>query len=77
MAFTSTAIIPALCRDGLLGSSNIQTPEARMQTSAKEALDLSQETKATQEAYGLHASTTESVNGTCAWVLSVLERALR
>lgn len=50
---------------------------ARMQVSAAAALDLSQETKATQEAYGLGNGTTESYGRRCLLARRLVERGVR
>lgn len=50
---------------------------ARMQTSAKEALDLSQETRATQEAYGLNDDATRDYGSRCLIARRLVERGVR
>jgi hypothetical protein len=50
---------------------------ARMQTSAREALDISQETKATQELYGLHEKHSEEYGKRCLIARRMIERGVR
>lgn len=50
---------------------------ARMQVSAREALDLSQETKATQEMYGLNDSRTREYGTRCLIARRLVERGVR
>ena len=50
---------------------------ARMQTAATEALDLSQETKATQELYGLHEKATAEYGSRCLIARRLIERGVR
>lgn len=50
---------------------------ARMQLAATDALDLSQETAATQEAYGLGNKTTESYGRRCLIARRLIERGVR
>lgn len=50
---------------------------ARMQTSAREALDISQETKATQELYGLDAPETREYGTRCLIARRLVERGVR
>jgi hypothetical protein len=50
---------------------------ARMQMAASDALDLSQETKATQERYGLDNPTTESYGRRCLIARRLVERGVR
>lgn len=50
---------------------------ARMQTSAREALDLSQETKATQEMYGLDRNETREYGTRCLIARRLVERGVR
>lgn len=50
---------------------------ARMQTAAREALDISQETKATQEMYGLHQNETREYGTRCLIARRLVERGVR
>jgi len=50
---------------------------ARMQTSAREALDISKETKATQELYGLHEKETREYGTRCLIARRLVERGVR
>lgn len=50
---------------------------ARMQTAAREALDISQETKATQEMYGLHEDPTREYGTRCLIARRLVERGVR
>ena len=50
---------------------------ARMQTAATEALDLSQESKATQEMYGLHDKATADYGSRCLIARRLIERGVR
>jgi len=50
---------------------------ARMQTAAREALDISQETKATQELYGLHEDATREYGTRCLIARRLVERGVR
>ncbi len=50
---------------------------ARMQTAAKEALDISQETEATQAAYGLNNPTTKEYGSRCLIARRLVERGVR
>ena len=50
---------------------------ARMQTAAREALDISQETKATQELYGLHQPETREYGTRCLIARRLVERGVR
>lgn len=50
---------------------------ARMQTAATDALDLSQETKATQEMYGMHESATAEYGSRCLIARRLIERGVR
>ena len=50
---------------------------ARMQVSATAALDLSQETKATQKSYGIGNATTESYGRRCLLARRLVERGVR
>jgi hypothetical protein len=50
---------------------------ARMQTAAKEALDISQETKATQEMYGLDNEKTRKMGEACLVARRLVERGVR
>lgn len=50
---------------------------AKMQTAATEALDLSQETKATQEMYGLHEAATADYGSRCLIARRLIERGVR
>jgi hypothetical protein len=50
---------------------------AKMQTAATEALDLSQETKATQEMYGLHDKATADYGSRCLIARRLIERGVR
>ena len=50
---------------------------ARMQTAAQEALDISQETKATQELYGLHEEPTREYGTRCLIARRLVERGVR
>jgi hypothetical protein len=50
---------------------------ARMQTAAKEALDLSQETAATQRAYGLEDEATREFGSRCLIARRLVERGVR
>ena len=50
---------------------------ARMQTSAKEALDISQETKATQDMYGLDDPATREYGTRCLIARRLVERGVR
>ena len=50
---------------------------ARMQTAAKEALDLSQETEATQNAYGLNDDKTREFGSRCLIARRLIERGVR
>ena len=50
---------------------------ARMQTSAREALDISQETKATQELYGIHEKHSEEYGRRCLIARRMVERGVR
>lgn len=60
-------------------AARMQTYElaARMQTAAKEALDLSQETEATQKAYGLDADATREFGSRCLVARRLIERGVR
>ncbi len=60
-------------------SARIQSFElaARMQTAAREALDLSQETKATQELYGLDDPETRDYGSRCLMARRLVERGVR
>jgi len=50
---------------------------ARMQTAAREALDVSQETKATHELYGLNDPTTQEYGTRCLIARRLVERGVR
>lgn len=50
---------------------------ARMQTAAHEALDVSQETRATQELYGLHEESTREYGTRCLIARRLVERGVR
>lgn len=50
---------------------------AKMQTAATEALDLSQETKATQDMYGLHDKATADYGSRCLIARRLIERGVR
>ena len=50
---------------------------ARMQVSAQKALDLSEETKETQELYGIHEPTTQSYGKRCLMARRLVERGVR
>lgn len=50
---------------------------ARMQTAAQEALDISQETKATQELYGIHEEATREYGTRCLIARRLVERGVR
>ena len=50
---------------------------ARMQTSATEALDLSQESKKTQEMYGMHEKATADYGSRCLIARRLVERGVR
>lgn len=50
---------------------------ARMQTAAREALDISRETKATQELYGLNDDTTREYGTRCLIARRLVERGVR
>ncbi|MBI1348984.1 DUF1501 domain-containing protein [bacterium] len=50
---------------------------ARMQTAAREALDISQETKATQELYGLNDDATREYGTRCLIARRLVERGVR
>lgn len=50
---------------------------AKMQTAATEALDLSQETKATQEMYGMHEKATAEYGSRCLIARRLIERGVR
>ena len=50
---------------------------AKMQTAATEALDLSQETKATQEMYGIHEKATADYGSRCLIARRLIERGVR
>ncbi|MCA9047239.1 MAG: DUF1501 domain-containing protein, partial [Planctomycetaceae bacterium] len=50
---------------------------ARMQTAATEALDISRETKATQELYGLHRDETREYGTRCLIARRLVERGVR
>lgn len=50
---------------------------AKMQTAATEALDLSQETKATQEMYGMHEKPTAEYGSRCLLARRLIERGVR
>ncbi|GAB5441149.1 MAG: DUF1501 domain-containing protein [Fuerstiella sp.] len=50
---------------------------AKMQTAATEALDLSQETKATQDLYGLHDKATADYGSRCLIARRLIERGVR
>lgn len=50
---------------------------ARMQTAATEALDLSRETKATQEMYGMHEKETAEYGSRCLIARRLVERGVR
>ena len=50
---------------------------ARMQTAATEALDLSQETQATQEMYGMHDPETKEYGSRCLIARRLVERGVR
>lgn len=50
---------------------------AAMQTAAREALDISQETKATQEMYGLHQPATKEYGTRCLIARRLVERGVR
>lgn len=50
---------------------------ARMQTSATEALDLSQESKKTQEMYGMHEKATADYGSRCLIARRLIERGVR
>ena len=60
-------------------SARIQSYElaARMQTAAKEALDLSQESKATHELYGLDQPETRDYGARCLMARRLIERGVR
>jgi len=49
---------------------------ARMQTAAREALDITQETKATQEMYGLHQDETREYGTRCLIARRLVERGV-
>lgn len=50
---------------------------AKMQTAATEALDLSKETKATQELYGMHEKATAEYGSRCLIARRLIERGVR
>jgi len=50
---------------------------ARMQTAATEALDISKETKATQELYGIHEDATREYGTRCLIARRLVERGVR
>ena len=50
---------------------------AKMQTAATEALDISQETKATQEMYGIHEKATADYGSRCLIARRLIERGVR
>ncbi len=50
---------------------------AKMQTAAKEAFDLSQETKATRELYGLDNPKTQEYSSRCLVARRLVERGVR
>ncbi|MFY9251857.1 MAG: DUF1501 domain-containing protein [Fuerstiella sp.] len=50
---------------------------AKMQTAATEALDISQETKATQEMYGIHETVTADYGSRCLIARRLIERGVR
>ena len=50
---------------------------ARMQTAAREALDISKETKATQELYGIHEEPTREYGTRCLIARRLVERGVR
>ena len=50
---------------------------ARMQTSAREALDISKETRATQELYGIHVPATSDYGTRCLIARRMVERGVR
>lgn len=50
---------------------------AAMQTAAREALDISQETKATQELYGIHQNETREYGTRCLIARRLVERGVR
>ena len=50
---------------------------ARMQTSAREALDISQETRATQNLYGIHDNPTREYGTRCLIARRLIERGVR
>ena len=50
---------------------------ARMQTSAREALDISQETRATQDLYGIHDNPTREYGTRCLIARRLIERGVR
>ncbi|MDA1013227.1 MAG: DUF1501 domain-containing protein [Planctomycetota bacterium] len=50
---------------------------ARMQTAAREALDISQETKSTQNMYGLHEDATREYGTRCLIARRLVERGVR
>jgi hypothetical protein len=50
---------------------------AKMQTAATEALDLSKETKATQELYGMHEQATAEYGSRCLIARRLIERGVR
>ncbi len=50
---------------------------AKMQTAATEALDLSKETKATQEMYGMHEKATAEYGSRCLIARRLIERGVR
>ena len=50
---------------------------ARMQTSAREALDISKETKATQQMYGIHEPATSDYGTRCLIARRMVERGVR
>ncbi len=50
---------------------------AKMQTTATEALDLNQETKATQEMYGMHEKATADYGSRCLIARRLIERGVR
>ncbi|MEZ6132383.1 MAG: DUF1501 domain-containing protein [Planctomycetaceae bacterium] len=50
---------------------------AKMQTAATDALDLSQETKATQELYGMHEKPTADYGSRCLIARRLIERGVR
>lgn len=50
---------------------------ARMQTAAREALDISSETKATQELYGIHEKPTREYGTRCLIARRLVERGVR